>query len=398
MTIMQAVIERLQSRRIHHAIGAAMIAIGLVMLLGVAGYYAYAHYARSNFDDLSFTVEPITADAASVDTFPTIETAQKADLAAQVDTSEESNNLAAVPAFTTIVIPQTASSGSSDSLRDAVEVPPSTGITDVATASSGSAEDLSSSIEIAQPAPISTRTSESATELASDPGRATESTGITNEPIDGQAGAGSYNGSFLMDSFAMSYPGVDIHPKYWDDPLWAGSDRLEIILLPQGFVAVSYTPDDDEWLSGAPASRMVIASIGVDAIVDDLRIIDLGDSQAYETPKNIVGHIPSTANPGEYSNGWYFGHLQSPIRGEGNVFRSLPKLSKLIGDGDPLFVALYSSDGAFLYQVVKGEVVHPSELELTESSDAEITLVTCYPPLVYDHRYVVTAKLVGVRN
>lgn len=138
--------------------------------------------------------------------------------------------------------------------------------------------------------------------------------------------------------------------------------------------------------------------IGLQADVSELKVLDLGDSKHYETPNNTVGHIPGTGNPGEYSNGWYFGHLQSPIRGEGNVFRSLPKISELVKDGDPIYVSLFSEDGEYLYQVVKGGVIRPSDLQITNTMDAEITLVTCYPPLVYDHRYVVKARLVAVRD
>lgn len=362
------------------------------MLLSVGGYYAYSYYSRANFDDLSFDIT--TADA-TVEESQANGASQSASFTVVEDPGKEPANPTDETAFTTTVAPDTTPNETTPTAGATEEATPSTSVTEVAeTATKGTEAETvgSASAELAL---------ESAGGSATAPetnGNAVVATDSTEEAVAAQGSAASYSGPFLMDGFAMSYPGVDVHPKYWDDPLWAGSDRLDASLLPEGFVAVSYKADDYEWLGEAPANRMVIADIGVDATVNGLRIIDLGDSQAYETPKNIVGHIPSTANPGEYSNGWYFGHLQSPIRGEGNVFRSLPKLSQLIRDGDPIFVTLYSADGAYLYQVVKGEVVHPSELELTYSEDAEITLVTCYPPLVYDHRYVVTAKLVGIQN
>ena len=395
MAFTQAAIERFRPQRLHRAIGMAMIALGLVMLLSVAAYYAYSRYSRANFDDLSFE---ITTTDASVETSPVNGTAQGASFTVVQASSQDSIEFAAEPAINAVVVPKPTPDGTTESADATSETALSAEITETTDALSESAEPEAATSGSVGLAPDSTGGSEAAPDSSDDAALVAESTDATEETVDVLASAASYNGPFLMDSFAMSYPGIDVHPKYWDDPLWAGSDRMEAYLLPDGFAAVSYKSDDYEWFGEAPANRMVIADIGVDATVNGLRIIDLGDSQAYETPKNIVGHIPSTANPGEYSNGWYFGHLQSPIRGEGNVFRSLPKLSQLIRDGDPIFVTLYSADGEYVYQVVKGEVVHPSELELTDTSDAEITLVTCYPPLVYDHRYVVTAKLVGVKN
>ena len=104
-----------------------------------------------------------------------------------------------------------------------------------------------------------------------------------------------------MDSFAMSFPGVDIHPKVLGRPI-VGRQRQArcVLLMPDGFVAVSYKSDEQRvgpWARPRPAAWSIPA-IGVDAIVNDLRIIDLGDSKAYETPKNIVGHIPRHGKSG----------------------------------------------------------------------------------------------------
>ena len=112
----------------------------------------------------------------------------------------------------------------------------------------------------------------------------------------------------------------------------------------------------------------------------------------------MVGHIPGTANPGESGNGWFFGHLESPIQGEGSVFRRLPEIPrKYLREGDPVYVILESDEGEYLYQVISGETVKPDELHLYSADDSIITMVTCVPPLVYDHRLLVTAKLVGIK-
>ena len=204
----------------------------------------------------------------------------------------------------------------------------------------------------------------------------------------------------LVSYYSTIYPGYQMHPKYWGQPLWAGADRYirQEPGLPDGYKSVlasdAVIPSGDK----ASARRIRIPAIAVDSTVDDLLILDLGDSRAYETPDNVVGHIPDTSNPGEVGNGWFFGHLESPLKGEGNVFKNLPKIPQLLRDGDPVYITIESDDGEFLYQATQATIVYRDDLRLYDSDDASITLVACVPRLVYDHRLLVTAKLVGVKN
>ena len=127
--------------------------------------------------------------------------------------------------------------------------------------------------------------------------------------------------------------------------------------------------------------------------------MDIGDSRQYETPAHVVGRIPQTSNPGEMGNTWLFGHLESLIRGEGNVFHRLPEIPNLLNSGDPVYVSLENQDGdEFLYQITATRVVRQEDLALYDTDDSTITLVACVPRLIYDHRIVVTGKLVGVKR
>ena len=110
-----------------------------------------------------------------------------------------------------------------------------------------------------------------------------------------------------------------------------------------------------------------------------------------------MGHIPDTANPGEGGNGWFFGHLESPLRGEGNVFRRLPEIRRL-AEQDPVDIIIENDDGAFLYRVVATDVVHQDDLSIYDSGGSEVTLVACVPTRVYDHRLLVTAELIAQRS
>lgn len=207
------------------------------------------------------------------------------------------------------------------------------------------------------------------------------------------------------ESYSALYPAIYIHPKFWAQPLWSGGEPYVYnsanpdTTLPDGFRAVSAMSDALRRGDGSQTSRIVIPLIGVDSEIQELEILNLGDSRAYETPKHLVGHIPQSPNPGELGNAWYFGHLESPIKGEGNVFHRLPEIPNLLRDGDDVFVELESIDGRiFLYRTTRTEVMHEDDLELYSSDTAQLTLVACVPRLVYDHRIVVTAELVGIKD
>jgi LPXTG-site transpeptidase (sortase) family protein len=144
------------------------------------------------------------------------------------------------------------------------------------------------------------------------------------------------------------------------------------------------------------ATRIRIPVIDVDSDVSELKVVLSDDQRVWETPKWVVGHIPTTPLPGEQGQGWYFGHLESLIRGEGSVFRRLPEIPELLPEGEPIYVFLETADRKYLYQVYKTDVVHQDDLLVADSGQRDITLVTCYPRLIYDQRILVTAALVGV--
>lgn len=198
---------------------------------------------------------------------------------------------------------------------------------------------------------------------------------------------------------ANLYPGDRMNPRYWDEPQWAGSAPFGGPSLPPGFEPVS--ANDLSRLSaageGRAATRMRIGAIGLDSAVAPLRIVNLADQRQYETPNNVVGFIPGTAAPGQPSTGWYFGHLQSLLLGEGSVFNRLPEVAGLIRE-DLVDIILDTVEGEYLYRVTATRQVPQDKLALSGGGPAGITLVTCWPPRVYDQRILVEAELIAVRR
>ena len=146
------------------------------------------------------------------------------------------------------------------------------------------------------------------------------------------------------------------------------------------------------------AARIIIPSIDLDSSIEELQIKDLGDSREYETPKHVVGHIPETANAGEDGTAWFFGHLNSPIQGEGSVFRDLPELSPMLKNGEEVYAILEGESGAFLYKLTWPELLPENSLRLYDTGGPTLRLVTCVPDLYYNYRLVIWGELVGVRT
>ena len=85
------------------------------------------------------------------------------------------------------------------------------------------------------------------------------------------------------------------------------------------------------------------------------------------TLRRAVGHVPSTAQPGEVGNFVVLGHRDT-------FFRPLRGLEK----GDT--VRISTTRGSFTYAIESIEVVEPEGIALTApASEAVATLITCFP-------------------
>lgn len=190
------------------------------------------------------------------------------------------------------------------------------------------------------------------------------------------------------------FPGESLQASFWSNPLSYESASYRERVLLQGFASV----DPSEGLtlgSTPPATRLIVPSIDVDSAVTELAILDLGGSRAYETPNNVVGHIPETADAGEADSSWFFGHTESPILGEGSVFFNLSKIPGKLQNGEDVFVITDNGEHQFLYRITSSKVVHQRDMRLYDTGYATIHLVSCVPRLVYDHRLIVTGELIG---
>ncbi len=146
------------------------------------------------------------------------------------------------------------------------------------------------------------------------------------------------------------------------------------------------------------ATRITIPAVGIESTIEELEIMELGDSRAYETPDRVVGHIPETANPGESGSAWFFGHTESLTMGEGSVFFNLREIPGKLSNGEEVFIITDNGSDQYLYRVTSSQVVHQDDLSLYDAGGATIHLVACVPRWVYDHRLIITGELLGQKS
>ena len=124
------------------------------------------------------------------------------------------------------------------------------------------------------------------------------------------------------------------------------------------------------------AIRIQIPAINVDAPIVQ------GDS--WEQLKKGVGQQVGTPDPGKNGNVVLSGH--NDVYGE--VFRYLDRLSP--GDS----IILFTSQRQYTYIVTGTLMVEPTAVEvMAQTLDPRVTLISCHPYLIDDHRIVVSAVL-----
>jgi sortase A len=148
-------------------------------------------------------------------------------------------------------------------------------------------------------------------------------------------------------------------------------------------------------------NRLVIPAIGLDTAIVDVgwEVVERGAQRTteWQTADNAAGRHLNSARPGEQGNVVLSGHHNT----KGEVFRRISEQELAVGDA----IYLYDAQGRrHTYQV--SEVTEPllevgaSEAQrlanaryIQPTSDARVTLVTCWPYWTNTHRIVVVGTL-----
>lgn len=136
------------------------------------------------------------------------------------------------------------------------------------------------------------------------------------------------------------------------------------------------------------ASRIRIATVGIDAAVLPGAVVFREGKLQYDTPPSEVGQYAGSARPGDTGNVTLGGHVSS--RSGRAVFRNLSKV--VIGD----LVEVWRGDELFRYEVTEIRLVAPNAIGvMAPTPDARVTLITCSLDPERSRRVVVVGKLLS---
>ena len=370
-----------------------LIVAGAILLFAGVSYFVYAQVARSNLDKLNFTVTDAQTGAA----LPLIDTSPPVGVRSAIDASP----LAEMGWGGTTGLGQAAAAQPQAIIGvSGVEVMGTISSREIVVSDAGGVNVpgpqtpgsiLTATVEPDQVGPVELDPAETV------PSVVPQSAPLVQLPQGSAAGVNMPQISHSRIAEQQAFQGDGVQAAYWGNPLtYEPASDLQAALL-EGFRPIG--PLDAAAVGTLPPpERIIIPSIGVDSAVAPLAILDLGDSRAYETPDHVVGHISERASAGEMGSVWLFGHLESPIAGEGNVFYNLPKIPELLRGGHEVYVVVDNGESSYLYRIVETRVVHQDDMAMFDSGGPTIHLVACVPRFVYDHRLIVTGELVGVRG
>lgn len=155
---------------------------------------------------------------------------------------------------------------------------------------------------------------------------------------------------------------------------------------PAPAVPVRLVAGADQVAAGGHATRVRIASVGIDAEVRSVGYTLRNGVLEFDVPRFEAGHYAGTADPGAPGNLVIGGHVTN--RGAPAVFGRLPSVT--IGD----VVEVFRGDERFRYTVTELRTVAPEATNvMAPTSAATLTLITCSPTADNRHRVVVIGTL-----
>ena len=288
-----------------------MLAVGALLLTASGGYYAYAQFAKMGRDDFVHQVPRPTLSGGFSSAYVDAENRPGVGQSHAIEVgsvasnrerrvTEEASIALSAPTRTETVDPETlvaiteklTSSGQHKTLQAPIEAPGEVPAYTVAEtfAWTPSAERISM-IAVSENGRIGAAIEALVLLQARRPGYV----GIEQE--DQPAVEQIDTEQFEIEPTAGNSTGISIvSPNSNRNP--TTNEQMIAALLDSNFKRATPTIPEPGF-----ATRMIIPEIGLRAAIEELEVVEEDDSRAWETPKHVVGHIPTTAKPGTSGQG-----------------------------------------------------------------------------------------------
>ena len=203
----------------------------------------------------------------------------------------------------------------------------------------------------------------------------------------------------LTAGFVFAGTGLEAEPPVEARETAAEAAAVRIALdmplfqpAPQRARVEAYQPqpllsDGEELQLAGEATRVRIASVGIDAEVRPVGYVFRQGELQYGVPRLGAGHYSGTVAPGDAGNAVIAGHVSS--RSGPAVFRELPNVR--IGE----IVEVFRGGQIYRYSITEIRVVAADATAvMAQTQDATLTLITCSPGQNFQKRFVVVGKLI----
>ena len=204
------------------------------------------------------------------------------------------------------------------------------------------------------------------------------------------------NSSFSADQTTIEDSNIEVDDLV-EQYEWIVSIQQEVATDMDHYLQQNLNNYDFSFNLLPPTNRLIIPAINLDVPLVESRVTNQKDfsETAFDSDlENWVVKYPTTPNPGEEGNAFFFGHTSQEYWKKnpyGTVFRNIPQLR----ENDKIQIVwewvLYE------YKVLKTVVVKPKDVNNTyitfwEEWKEYITLMWCYPIWRIDKRMMIFAE------
>ena len=204
-----------------------------------------------------------------------------------------------------------------------------------------------------------------------------------------------------LDDYAAQRQGVAVAEPNESLPSGADGVTVTALTLPEGAFAEQAAELGIDLIRAADAAAVgtlpPAVSVKVPVWSVDAKISQLAVSENtivnFASGLNPVGHVETSANPGERGAMWLFGPAGKGAAG----FGRLTGAADVLKENDNLVITVENGTNEYIYLATHTQVISASDLRLTSAERSTVHLAVPVPSGLYDHFLILNGELVGVR-